>query len=273
MTQKLILRHGDCVEVLKGYEDGSIGAFVCDPPYDLTAVSRGGSARQFVDNPYGRSRVGTDRKGFMGKTWDGTGIAFSADFWDEVYRVLADVADSLAEKLLRADGGPPAVVASSEVSHPYPNAVLLKEFGWLAAKHRERTVGRLFQQAKVRLIEHKGYCRELIDKYGRLVISDEEIEAQKRTHLHMYTLFGDPTTKMAYVAGRVWIDLPKQEVKPGAKATLAVWRDKARKEVVVKVGELEDERVASVDDAAGPEGGKLLDIAQPVLPWAGQVHA
>lgn len=86
--QKLILRHGDCVDVLKGYADGSIGAVISDPPYDLTAVSRGGSARQFVDNPYGRSRVGTDRKGFMGKTWDGTGIAFSPRLWDEVYRVL-----------------------------------------------------------------------------------------------------------------------------------------------------------------------------------------
>lgn len=88
MSVTLHLHLGDCVEVLKGYEDGSIGAVVSDPPYDLTAVSRGGSARQFVDNPYGRSRVGTDRKGFMGKTWDGTGIAFSADLWNEVYRVL-----------------------------------------------------------------------------------------------------------------------------------------------------------------------------------------
>ena len=61
--QRLILRHGDCVEVLKGYEDGSIGAFVCDPPYHIS---------------------------FMGKKWDaeGAGIAFSADLWDEVYRVL-----------------------------------------------------------------------------------------------------------------------------------------------------------------------------------------
>ena len=50
MTQRLVLRHGDCVEVLKGYEDGSTGAIVSDPPYglsfmgkkwdDLTAVSR-----------------------------------------------------------------------------------------------------------------------------------------------------------------------------------------------------------------------------------------
>ena len=43
MTQRLILRHGDYVEVLKGYEDGSIGAVVSDPPYLIE---------------------------FMGKTWD-----------------------------------------------------------------------------------------------------------------------------------------------------------------------------------------------------------
>lgn len=35
MTRNLILRHGDCVEVLKEYADGSIGAVVCDPPYGL----------------------------------------------------------------------------------------------------------------------------------------------------------------------------------------------------------------------------------------------
>ena len=61
--QKLILRHGDCVDVLKGYEDGSIGAFCSDPPYHIS---------------------------FMGKSWDAgeAGIAFSADLWDEVYRTL-----------------------------------------------------------------------------------------------------------------------------------------------------------------------------------------
>ena len=33
MTQKLILRHGDCVAVLGEYEEGSVGGIVCDPPY------------------------------------------------------------------------------------------------------------------------------------------------------------------------------------------------------------------------------------------------
>lgn len=61
--QRLILRHGDCVEVLKDYEDGSIGAVISDPPYHIA---------------------------FMGKEWDveGAGIAFSARLWGEVYRVL-----------------------------------------------------------------------------------------------------------------------------------------------------------------------------------------
>ena len=90
MTQKLILRHGDCVAVLGEYEEGSVGAFICDPPYDLTAVSRGGSSRQAGTGPFGRHELDTVtiRGGFMGKKWDGTGIAFSADLWDEVYRVL-----------------------------------------------------------------------------------------------------------------------------------------------------------------------------------------
>ena len=88
MSVTLHLRHGDCLVRLQELGEGSVGAVVCDPPYDLTAVSRGGSSRTFVDNPYGRARVGTDRGGFMGKTWDGTGIAFSPDLWSECYRIL-----------------------------------------------------------------------------------------------------------------------------------------------------------------------------------------
>lgn len=95
MTQSIQLWHGDCVARLSELEPNSVGAIVCDPPYDLTQASRGGSPRQFVDNPYGRSRVGTrqyDRGvtsgGFMGKTWDATGIAFDTTFWSLVHEIL-----------------------------------------------------------------------------------------------------------------------------------------------------------------------------------------
>jgi site-specific DNA-methyltransferase (adenine-specific) len=62
-----LLLLGDCIERLRALPDASIDACVTDPPYDLTS---GGA------------------KGFMGKEWDGTGVAFRADLWREVLRVL-----------------------------------------------------------------------------------------------------------------------------------------------------------------------------------------
>jgi len=94
--QSARLLRGDCVELMAQLPAGSIDAIVTDPPYDLTAVSRGGSPRQFVDNPYGRSRLGTDRGGFMGKTWDSTGVAFRVDTWRVALRVLKPGAHLLA---------------------------------------------------------------------------------------------------------------------------------------------------------------------------------
>lgn len=38
--QRLTLRYGDCVEVLKGYDDGSIGAVISDPPYGLKFMNK-----------------------------------------------------------------------------------------------------------------------------------------------------------------------------------------------------------------------------------------
>ncbi len=53
--------NGDCREVLKTLPSASIDSIVTDPPYEL---------------------------GFMGKKWDGTGIAFDAVLWGECLRVL-----------------------------------------------------------------------------------------------------------------------------------------------------------------------------------------
>lgn len=51
----------DCLEGLKQLPDNSIDSIVTDPPYEL---------------------------GFMGKTWDKTGIAYNIELWEECYRVL-----------------------------------------------------------------------------------------------------------------------------------------------------------------------------------------
>ena len=55
------LLKGDCKEVLKTLPDNSVDSIVTDPPYEL---------------------------GFMGKSWDSTGIANDATMWAECLRVL-----------------------------------------------------------------------------------------------------------------------------------------------------------------------------------------
>ena len=83
----IALRLGDCLDRLG--EVRGVGGVICDPPYDLTAASRGGSPRGEGTGPFGRHTLDTrEIKGFMGKTWDGTGIAFTKELWDEVFRVL-----------------------------------------------------------------------------------------------------------------------------------------------------------------------------------------
>lgn len=52
---------GNCLDVLKTLSDGSIDSIVTDPPYEL---------------------------GFMGKSWDASGIANSVEMWGECLRVL-----------------------------------------------------------------------------------------------------------------------------------------------------------------------------------------
>jgi DNA modification methylase len=52
---------GDCLEVMSSMTDSSVDSIVTDPPYEL---------------------------GFMGKSWDASGIAYNVDMWREALRVL-----------------------------------------------------------------------------------------------------------------------------------------------------------------------------------------
>lgn len=52
---------GDCVALMRALPEGSVDAVVTDPPYEI---------------------------GFMGKTWDSTGVAYDPATWAEALRVL-----------------------------------------------------------------------------------------------------------------------------------------------------------------------------------------
>jgi site-specific DNA-methyltransferase (adenine-specific) len=83
---------GDCVEVMAGMEPDSVDAVVCDPPYDLVTTAKpgygGGGA---TDTPGGRLA-----RGFMGREWDGTGVAFDPATWAAALRVAKPGAYLLA---------------------------------------------------------------------------------------------------------------------------------------------------------------------------------
>jgi len=66
---KITLRAGDIEQVLKTYPDAYFAAGVTDPPYEI---------------------------GFMGKTWDKSGISYSVEMWREWLRVLKPGAHLLA---------------------------------------------------------------------------------------------------------------------------------------------------------------------------------
>jgi site-specific DNA-methyltransferase (adenine-specific) len=55
------LVQGDCIRLARSLPADSIDSLVCDPPYEI---------------------------GFMGKSWDSTGIAFQVEAWKEFYRTM-----------------------------------------------------------------------------------------------------------------------------------------------------------------------------------------
>ena len=60
-SSRMKLINADCIEAMKAMPENSVDSIVTDPPYEL---------------------------GFMGKSWDSSGIAFNIEVWQEALRVL-----------------------------------------------------------------------------------------------------------------------------------------------------------------------------------------
>jgi DNA modification methylase len=88
---------GDCLELLPTLAENSLDACVTDPPYHLTSI-----VKRFGGNGAAPAQYGSDGRyarasaGFMGKQWDGGDIAFRAEVWRQVWRVLKPGAHLLA---------------------------------------------------------------------------------------------------------------------------------------------------------------------------------
>jgi hypothetical protein len=95
-----VIHHGDCVEVMATLEPDSIDAIVTDPPYDLVSVTRRFGGQNARNTPAMETETGSvwarKARGFMGKTWDGTGVAFRPETWELALRVAKPGAYLLA---------------------------------------------------------------------------------------------------------------------------------------------------------------------------------
>ena len=92
-TNKII--NADSLEHLKTLDENVFDSCVTDPPYHLTSIvkrfTKGPAAKHGKDGSFQRLS-----KGFMGKEWDGGDIAFTKEFWQEVYRTMKPGAVLLA---------------------------------------------------------------------------------------------------------------------------------------------------------------------------------
>lgn len=97
MTSPSKIYHADCLEKMAELEENSIHAIVCDPPYELTSITKRFGKKEAAPAKHGTDgRFSRLSKGFMGCTWDGTGIAMRPAVWEQALRVAKPGAYLLA---------------------------------------------------------------------------------------------------------------------------------------------------------------------------------
>lgn len=126
--------------------------------------------------------------------------------------------DAIAEQMLRLESAPPAIIASTEISHPWANAVLVRELAVVATEHLAPTAGTMLVKAKEQMGTtdyENDKIRNYLDLAGMAIEGEEGMAGLIRTHNHMYILFGDPAMKIGYVEEEVEIKTATENVYRG----------------------------------------------------------
>jgi hypothetical protein len=129
--------------------------------------------------------------------------------------------DCLAEDMLKADGGPVAVLGGSRVTMPYAMGVMGTAMMVEYFQTRWPTLGETIVAAKRRMMtpiddkDHPaGMNRILLDGIATLMSpSRDQLEAERREHLHVFNLLGDPMLRLVYPQ-EVKLTIPR-EAHPG----------------------------------------------------------
>jgi len=83
--------NGNSLEELKKFPDNYFHSVVTDPPYGLVSITKRFGKVNSAPAKFGSDGVFQRKaKGFMGKEWDGSGIEYNIELWQEVFRVLKE---------------------------------------------------------------------------------------------------------------------------------------------------------------------------------------
>ncbi len=226
-----------------------------DNAYDIT-MTYGSQSSEFVyppeklsDQVYERMNEGSllmaylghgYESGFLPMTWSGDSYPiFDTDQLDNLqvrHRVpfLAFIAcsnaafdgaeDTVSERILKQPDAPAVIFASTEVSHPYANTVLVREvaLNLLESEPRHETVGELFLRAKQTTISNLDAMRLTIDVLAVAFVGDDDPALLLEEALHMYVLLGDPAMRLLQPPHRAAVQTDKTVYGSGETVSVSV---------------------------------------------------
>ncbi|MHB1035747.1 MAG: C25 family cysteine peptidase [Pirellulales bacterium] len=130
--------------------------------------------------------------------------------------------DCLAEEMLRAPGGPVAIVAGSRVTMPYAMSVMGIEWMDECFRKQRETLGETLLHAKRNMVlgGRQGKTRQALDAVAAAISpAATKPEAERAEHVLLFNLFGDPALRLRYPR-EVKIAAPPK-IEPGGRLEIA----------------------------------------------------
>lgn len=128
--------------------------------------------------------------------------------------------ESISEQILKTKDGPSAILSSTEISHPYANAIFIRELAQVLTKNKPATIGEIFVEGKRRMISNNDALRRELDGRVGALVPEDERPSLRESHLYMYTLLGDPALRIPYVRESADVTAPAS-IKAGQELAVS----------------------------------------------------
>ena len=116
--------------------------------------------------------------------------------------------DCISEVLLERPRGPIAVFSSTRISQPYADGIIARELIAHLTSPEHARLGDAIRAAQAALVNPEGEEQVFLDGVASLVMHSERLAACREDHVHLYTLFGDPSMKLGLPRGEVELCAP-----------------------------------------------------------------